>query len=59
MPILEATRDAFGLIAQGDAALLQVIWISLKTSLIALAIAAPDRVAITTNGNSLIIFTRP
>lgn len=45
MPILEATRDAFGLIAQGDAALLQIIWISLKTTLIALAIAAPVAIA--------------
>lgn len=45
MPILEATRDAFSLIARGDAALLEIIWISLKTSLIALALAAPVAIA--------------
>ncbi len=45
MPILEATRDAFGLLASGDAALLEIIWVSLKTSLIALALAAPLAIA--------------
>lgn len=41
MTILDAIRDAFSLLASGDAALLEIIWVSLKTSVIALALATP------------------
>lgn len=41
MHLLTAINDAFALLFSGDAALWQIIWISLKTSLIALLIAAP------------------
>lgn len=41
MHLIQAILDAFALLFSGDAALWQIIWISLKTSLIALAIATP------------------
>ena len=41
MPLLDATRGAFALLFSGDPVLWQIIWISLKTSLIALALATP------------------
>lgn len=41
MPLINAIRDAFFLLFSGDAALWQIIWVSLKTSVIALFIAAP------------------
>lgn len=39
--MLEATQSAFGLLFSGDPALWQIIWISLKTSVLALVLAAP------------------
>jgi len=44
MSLLEAIRGAFGLLLSGDAALWRIIWISLKTSLIGLALATPPAV---------------
>ena len=41
MPLLDATRGAFALLYSGDPALWRIIWISLKTSLIGLALATP------------------
>jgi tungstate transport system permease protein len=41
MPLLDAIRDAFTLLFSADATLWQIIWISLKTTIIALMIAAP------------------
>jgi tungstate transport system permease protein len=41
MSLIQATRDAFALLFSGDATLWQIIWISLKTTLLALAISAP------------------
>lgn len=41
MPLITAIYDAFALLFSGDTALWQIIWISLKTSSIALLIAAP------------------
>jgi tungstate transport system permease protein len=41
MPLMNAIRDAFFLLFSGDAALWQIIWVSLKTSVVALVIAAP------------------
>jgi tungstate transport system permease protein len=41
MHILQAIRDALQLLLSGDAALWQIIWISLKTTLLALILAAP------------------
>ncbi|HEV2611471.1 MAG TPA: ABC transporter permease [Noviherbaspirillum sp.] len=41
MHLLTAINDAFALLFSGDAALWQIIWVSLKTSFIALLIAAP------------------
>jgi tungstate transport system permease protein len=46
MSLLDAIRGAFGLFLAGDAALWRIIWISLKTSLIGLALATPPAVAI-------------
>ncbi len=40
MSIADATSQAFSLLVSGDADLWQIIWISLKTSIIALAIAS-------------------
>lgn len=39
--MLDATRSAFGLLFSGDAALWGIVWISLKTSVMALLLAAP------------------
>lgn len=44
MHLLQAIREAFILLFSGDAALWQIIWVSLKTSLIALAVAAPGAI---------------
>lgn len=44
MPLIQAILDAFSLLFSGDAALWNIIWISLKTSLIALAISTPAAV---------------
>ncbi|HJU71256.1 MAG TPA: ABC transporter permease [Paucimonas sp.] len=41
MPLIDAIREAFALLAAGDPALWQVVWISLKTTLLALLIATP------------------
>jgi tungstate transport system permease protein len=41
MRLTDATGAAFALLFSGDAALWQIIWISLKTSVIGLALAAP------------------
>ncbi|NMM27174.1 MAG: ABC transporter permease [Glaciimonas sp.] len=41
MGMLEATRAAFALLFSGDAALWGIIWVSLKTSVVGLAIATP------------------
>lgn len=41
MHLIEATRDAFALLFTGDAALWQIIWVSLKTSTVALLFATP------------------
>lgn len=41
MHLLDAIRDAFALLLSGDAELWQVIWVSLKTTLIALLLATP------------------
>lgn len=38
---MQATQDAFSLLISGDAALWQIIWVSLKTSLAALLVATP------------------
>ncbi len=41
MSLIDATLAAFALIFSGDAALWQIIWVSLKTTLVALLIASP------------------
>jgi tungstate transport system permease protein len=41
MQMTNSIRDAFALLFSGDAALWQIIWVSLKTSVVALIIAAP------------------
>jgi tungstate transport system permease protein len=41
MSLLDATRSAFALLFSGDATLWQIIWVSLKTSLIGLILATP------------------
>jgi tungstate transport system permease protein len=41
MHLINAIRDAFALLFSGDPTLWQIIWVSLKTSIIALLIAAP------------------
>lgn len=45
-PLLDTTRDALLLLMSGDAALWQIIWVSLKTTGLALLIATPVAVAI-------------
>lgn len=45
MHLFDALRDAFSLLLSGDAALWEIIWVSLKTSLLALLIATPFAVA--------------
>lgn len=46
MPLLDAIRGAFALFLSGDAELWRIIWVSLKTSLIGLALATPIAVAL-------------
>jgi tungstate transport system permease protein len=46
MSLFDATSGAFALLLSGDAALWRIIWVSLKTSLIGLALATPVAVAI-------------
>jgi len=46
MDILEATRQAFSLLFSGDTELWTIIWISLRVSLIALAVATPAAVVL-------------
>jgi tungstate transport system permease protein len=46
MHLLDAIRDAFALLISGDAALWRIIWVSLKTSVVSLLIAAPFAIAI-------------
>lgn len=46
MSLLDAIRGAFALFLSGDAELWRIIWISLKTSLIGLALATPLAVAL-------------
>ena len=46
MPLIDATRSAFALLLSGDAALWQIIWVSVKTSLIGLFLAAPVAVVL-------------
>ncbi len=41
MNILDAIRDAFGLLLSGDDVLWQIVWISLKTTVLSLLLAAP------------------
>lgn len=45
MHLIDAVRDAFSLLFHGDAELWRIIWVSLKTALIALVIATPIAVA--------------
>jgi tungstate transport system permease protein len=46
MGLLDATLGAFALLFTGDAALWNIIWVSLKTSLIGLVVATPPAVAL-------------
>lgn len=46
MGLLDATAHAFALLFTGDAALWNIIWVSLKTSLVGLALATPPAVAL-------------
>ena len=46
MSLLDAIRGAFALFLAGDAALWRIIWISLKTALVGLLLAAPIAVLI-------------
>lgn len=46
MPLIDATRSAFALLLSGDAVLWQIIWVSLKTSLTGLFLAAPVAVVL-------------
>ena len=46
MTLLEATQEAFRRLFSGDRELWSVVWISLKVSLTALAIATPFAVAL-------------
>ena len=41
MSLIDAIQAAFGLLFSGDAVLWKIVWISLKTSLVGLAIATP------------------
>lgn len=45
MQLIDAIRGAFALLVSGDAVLWQIIWISVKTTMLALIIAAPIAVA--------------
>jgi tungstate transport system permease protein len=44
--MLEAIRSAFNMLMSGDPDLWRIIWISFKTSLVALALAAPPAIAL-------------
>ena len=46
MSLLEACSDAFALLFSGDAALWEIIWVSVKTCVIALVLATPPAVII-------------
>lgn len=46
MHLIDAIRDAFALLFSGDSELWRIIWVSLKTTLIALFLAAPLAVVI-------------
>ena len=46
MPLVDATRDAFGLLLSGDAELWQIVWVSLKTSVFGLLLATPVAVVL-------------
>jgi tungstate transport system permease protein len=46
MDIMESTRQAFALLFSGDAELWTIIWISLRVSLTALAVATPPAVVL-------------
>lgn len=46
MHLIEAIRGAFALLFSGDAALWQIIWVSVKTSTVALLIATPVAILI-------------
>jgi tungstate transport system permease protein len=46
MPLFDAIRDAFVLLLTGDAALWQIVWVSLKTSVTGLLLATPPAVAL-------------
>lgn len=46
MSLLDATTHAFTLLFTGDAALWRIIWVSLKTSIVALALATVPAIAI-------------
>ena len=45
MQLIQAVQDAFALLLSGDAALWKIIWVSVKTTLLALFIATPAAVA--------------
>ena len=46
MPLVDATRDAFGLLLSGDAELWQIVGVSLKTSVLGLLLATPVAVVL-------------
>jgi tungstate transport system permease protein len=46
MDLLEATRRAFALLLRGDAALWQIVWVSIKTALSGLVLATPPAVVL-------------
>jgi tungstate transport system permease protein len=46
MPLFDAIRGAFVLLLTGDAALWQIVWVSLKTSVTGLLLATPPAVAL-------------
>jgi tungstate transport system permease protein len=46
MPLFDATRGAFALLLSGDPILWQIIWVSLKTSLLGLILATPLALAL-------------
>ena len=46
MGLLEPTRDAFALLLRGDPELLQIIWLSLWLSLVAIALISPPSIAL-------------
>jgi tungstate transport system permease protein len=46
MDLLEPTRQAFGLLASGDARLWGTIWVSLWVAIAAIALTAPAAIAV-------------